>query len=187
MTAIDELCQLLDERNEEYERWGNSGCLSYHEWVGWYFNLADRAYFYEYSDGSTKLVTYRYVYNPTPEQAIAATLGGGMLTADDARDLIERHSDASGGNGRDFHNGSYVAIADELNATLGHSSNCTNGERTNAACKPITYDNGYSTDHLEPGEYHEFWEPACACGNCGELIPMRKFCPNCGSRLEVDA
>lgn len=70
--------------------------------------------------------------------------------------------------------------------TLGHSSNCTNSERTNAACKPITYDNGYSTDHLDPGEYYEFWEPACACGNCGELIPMRKFCPNCGCRLEVD-
>lgn len=73
-----------------------------------------------------------------------------------------------------------------IDATLG-SSNCTNSERTNAACKPITYDNGYSTDHLDPGDYYEFWEPACACGNCGELIPMRKFCPNCGSRLEVDA
>lgn len=55
------------------------------------------------------------------EQAIAATLGSGTceergtLTADDIRDLIERHSDESGGNGRDFHNGAYVAIADELN------------------------------------------------------------------------
>lgn len=54
-------------------------------------------------------------------------------------------------------------------------------------CKPTTYDNGYSDDRVELGEYHEFWEPACACGNCGELIPMRKFCPNCGCRLEVDA
>ena len=48
-----------------------------------------------------------------------ATLGRGTMTADDVRDLIERHSDACGGNGRDFHNGAYVAIADELNATLG--------------------------------------------------------------------
>lgn len=72
-------------------------------------------------------------------------------------------------------------------ATLGHSSNCTNSERTNAACKPTTYDNGYSADRVDPGDYYEFWEPACACGNCGELIPMRKFCPNCGCRLEVEA
>ena len=43
----------------------------------------------------------------------------GTLTADDVRDLIERHSDASGGNGRDFHNGAYKAIADELNAHVG--------------------------------------------------------------------
>ena len=35
----------------------------------------------------------------------------GTLTADDIRGLIERHSDESGGNGRDFHNGAYVAIA----------------------------------------------------------------------------
>lgn len=54
-------------------------------------------------------------------------------------------------------------------------------------CKPMAYDNGYSMDRVEPGEYYEFWEPACACGSCGELIPMRKFCPNCGCRLEVDA
>ena len=59
----------------------------------------------------------------TPEQAIAATLGSGNLTADDIRSIIERHSDASGGNGRDFHNGAYEAIADDLNATLGGEIN----------------------------------------------------------------
>ena len=41
------------------------------------------------------------------------------IDQDFVRDLIERHSDASGGNGRDFHNGAYAAIADDLNATLG--------------------------------------------------------------------
>ena len=40
--------------------------------------------------------------------------GGGKLTADDVRDLIEHHSDEAGGNGRDFHNGAYEAIANEL-------------------------------------------------------------------------
>lgn len=77
-----------------------------------------------------------------------------------------------------------------VEATLG-SFSCTNGERTGdelgpGTCKPTTYDNGYLTDHLEPGEYYEFWEPACACSECGELIPMRRFCPNCGARIEVD-
>ena len=48
-----------------------------------------------------------------------------MTTIDQdwVRDAIERHSDASGGNGRDFHNGAYAAIADEIEqaiaATLG--------------------------------------------------------------------
>ena len=40
------------------------------------------------------------------------------------RDLIERHSDASGGNRRDFHNGAYAAIADELNAALAELEAC---------------------------------------------------------------
>jgi len=56
---------------------------------------------------------------PTTDEAIAAwnaRSDRGTLTADDIRGLIERHSDESGGNGRDFHNGAYVAIADELNA-----------------------------------------------------------------------
>jgi len=41
------------------------------------------------------------------------------IDQDWVRDAIERHSDASGGNGRDFHNGAYAAIADEIAATLG--------------------------------------------------------------------
>lgn len=45
------------------------------------------------------------------------------IDQDFVRDIIERHSDASGGNGRDFHNGAYAAMADEIAqaiaATLG--------------------------------------------------------------------
>ena len=37
-----------------------------------------------------------------------------VIDQDWVRDAIERHSDAAGGNGRDFHNGAYAAIADEL-------------------------------------------------------------------------
>lgn len=68
----------------------------------------------------------------------------------------------------------YVTPEQAIAATLGRGT-----------CKPTTYDN-YLTKRLKPGEYYEFWEPACACSECGELIPIRRFCPNCGARIEVD-
>lgn len=61
------------------------------------------------------------IYDCTPEQAIAATLGRGTLTAEQVRDVIERHSMWVNGNNRCFHNGAYEDIADELNAELGSS------------------------------------------------------------------
>lgn len=110
MTATDELHRMLDERGVE---WMPSAWSAKDET---FYKVGDVGYLAtELSSGKMKVCIEGY---PTPEQAIAATLGRGMLTADDVRDLIERHSDASGGNGRDFHNGAYVVIADELNATL---------------------------------------------------------------------
>lgn len=73
-----------------------------------------------------------------------------------------------------------VEIFDQWNLTPAQAIAATLGCGT---CKPMTYDNGYSIDRIEPGEYYEFWEPACACSECGELIPMRRFCPNCGHRI----
>lgn len=95
------------------------------------------------------------------EQAIAATLKGGTLTADDIRDLIERHSDESGGNGRDFYNGAYVAIADELNTALG-SGECEN-----------------ANDVMKSGEI------GFRCSECGSWDddPHPRFCHNCGRGL----
>ena len=80
----------------------------------------------------------------------------GTLTADDIRGLIERHSDESGGNGRDFHNGAYVAIADELNARA---------ERT---CEEIVRCRDcYYADEFEGG----YW---CASGD----MPFAHVTPN---------
>lgn len=80
MSATDELCRLLEERNEEYDRRDNTGGLPSYVLVGWYFNIADRAYFYGYPDGHTKLITYRCTYDLDPAQAIAATLGDADAT-----------------------------------------------------------------------------------------------------------
>lgn len=105
-----------------------------------------------------------------------ATLGRGTMTADDVRDLIERHSDACGGNGRDFHNGAYVAIVDELNATLGRGT-----------CHPVTNDNLNESEGTG-----DAW---ANCSECGHLLcvltdprsQMPNYCPNCGRRIvEVD-
>ena len=52
-------------------------------------------------------------------QAMAAMLGGGTLTAEQVRDVIERHSMWVNGNNRCFHNGAYEDIAEELNTELG--------------------------------------------------------------------
>lgn len=45
------------------------------------------------------------------------------ITMDTVRDLIERHSGHVSGNAREFYNGAYAEIADELNAALGGDDN----------------------------------------------------------------
>ena len=115
-----------------------------------------------------------------------------MIDQDFVRDIIERHSDALGGNGRDFHNGAYVAIANELNSTLS-SCNCSNSERTNETChadetetwqgvcmsKPIRYVRNLTIHVME----------CSACGRTYEHVNGGyEYCPHCGcSVVEVDA
>lgn len=178
MSATDELRTLLDERGVEW-RGGLPTETIVKEPID--------ALYVERPDGRMHVYFRSYL---TPEQAVAATLGRGMLTADDVRDLIELHSDASGGNGCDFHNGAYVAIADELNAMLG-SSNCTNNERTGTCIADET----------------DIWECICdgigrygkrvtvhvmECSECGHTYEHvngdYEFCPHCGRRVvEVNA
>lgn len=160
MSATEELRRMLDERGVPWKDYGYEN----HTWWGeWHAE----------NRPSVNGLFLKVEGVVTPEQAIAATLGRGMLTADDVRDLIERHSDASGGNGRDFHNGAYVAIADELNATLGA---------------------GTCHDEGDPGDF--------CCSECGvrmftntsdtytmiasderTIIKHPNFCPNCGAKI----
>lgn len=77
----------------------------------------------------------------TPEQAIAATLGSGTLTAEQVREAIERHSLSYGELGRYFHDLSWQAIANELNAELG-GGNCARcaedmGRYADSLCDPL--------------------------------------------------
>ena len=66
----------------------------------------------------------------TPEQAIAATLGSGKLTAEQVQAVIFAHSSCAGReNGEYFANDIRMqAIADELNATLGGGECVPHGE-----------------------------------------------------------
>ena len=94
-SATDELRKLLDERGVEYEAeridfsnystWGKNDCYSYTE----------------YPDG-----TVLRIWDCTPEQAIAATLGNRTLTAEQVREAVEEHTHDFGYD--------WQAIADEL-------------------------------------------------------------------------
>lgn len=103
------------------------------------------------------------------------------ITMDTVRDLIERHSDHISGNTREFYNGAYAEIADELNA---------HAERT---CEPKWTLQGKT-------QTQEFW--SCECGNCGyefgvenrstfpfkmtiDEVDVPNFCPECGAKQKV--
>ena len=107
------------------------------------------------------------------------------IDQDFVRDLIERHSDASGGNGRDFHNGAYVAIADELNATLG-SCNCSNSERT-GTCHDLggTGANGEQVfDCSECGCVLSLYDRDGTNTLCTHFIcDYPRYCPECGRKV----
>lgn len=87
------------------------------------------------------------------------------ITMDTVRDLIERHSDHISGNTREFYNGAYAGIADELNSRA---------ERT---CKQE--ERGWGTE----GDHARVW---LTCGHdC--MVPtvqdLPNYCPNCGAKV----
>ena len=103
----------------------------------------------------------------TPEQAIAATLGGGTLTAEHVREAIFGNSSyASYDGARYYADGiGMQAVADELNARA---------ERT---CKQE--ERGWSTE----GDHARVW---LTCGHdC--MVPtvqdLPNYCPNCGAKV----
>ena len=103
------------------------------------------------------------------EQAIAATLGNGTLTAEQVREAIERRSAWVIGNNRCFHDGAYEEIADELNAKLG-SGTCEFSQTTD---NPPTCSNcGWQADTYD-----------CNWLDGGEFEYDGLFCKQCGAKV----
>ena len=105
--------------------------------------------------------------------AIAATLGGGNLTAEQVRGAIKQHSFGIqpelgyGEFGRCFHDKSWQAIADELNRIRKGSGTCE--------LRDATWDDDYCT-----------WGVICsACGARHEHTYGYgwNFAPCCGKRI----
>ena len=104
------------------------------------------------------------------EQAIAATLGSGTLTAEQVRETVEGHGNIM--DNRLYED--WQAVADELNAELG-SGTCA---MIPSFTKPVTLD-----------DCQEF-----CCSACGEYMVIQQFpgwvdevpnfCPNCGKAVE---
>ena len=99
------LRKLLDERGVEYETNDHMGACET-SWNG--FTVT------QLSPNANLIMAV------TPEQAIAATLGSGTLTAEQVREAIEENSWAETSSIREFNDSSWQAIADELNAELGN-------------------------------------------------------------------
>lgn len=148
MSATDELRRMLDERGVG---WVCYGYENHTWWNGWHAENRPSV-----NGLFVKLETVC-----TPEQAIAATLGGGMLTAEHVREALILHMPH-----REYYSieqtDAWQAIADELNARA---------ERT---CHIEMYPMGL---HEEDGE-------ASICSACRVAIDEDVYyCPNCGARV----
>jgi len=104
----------------------------------------------------------------TPEQAIAATLGNGTLTAEQVREAIKANSLAETSSLFEFNDSSWQAIADELNAER-HVETCRiTASSTNGLCS----DNPRHYFELSCG--HSFTinglDAPVACAVCGKVV-----------------
>ena len=171
----DKLRAMLDERGIEHFDHENGEPLRDLSEAG-----TDPATSWRMGDASVCAVPNKYgtfdlwIDNCTPEQAIAATVGRGNLTAEQVREAImsaDRWRKPMGDTGMTnthliIRDDGWQAIADELNAMVGVGT-C---ELINAA------------DDLGEGT------SSCMCSKCGytaldDWWDEFKHCPNCGARL----
>jgi len=162
--ATDELRRLLDERGEDY--------VSDQHSVTW-------AYYTDPHTATESMDGTLIVTGLTPEQAIAATLGGGKLTAEQVRETVEKHwhdlpadYDMPEATALPEYSYDWQAIADELNATLG------GGE-----CEFVIEDNMNESEGMG-----DVW---FRCTNCDttfdyyadDWLMKQNYCPHCGFKI----
>ena len=143
------LRELLDERGVEYEADDFQDAC----WTSWNGFTAS-----QYSPNGNLIMAV------TPEQAIAATLGSGTLTAEQVSKATYAHSIHA-----DCADADWQAIADELNAELGSGTCCILASSTDGLCS----DN--------PRQWFEL-----SCGHSFTLDGLRApvACPVCGKAVE---
>lgn len=115
--AGDRLREGLAARGVEY-----STIDGKHKNTLWQVGKLDWWYDVDTETGKTVLFTPKQ-YDVTPEQAIAATLGGGKLTAEQVRKCVRVGACDHGLWGALDEDTDWQAIAEELNATLGTEIN----------------------------------------------------------------
>ena len=127
-------------------------------------------------DGETLYMACLNDCNLTPEQAIAATLGSGTLTAEQVRETVEKHwhdlpveygmleATALPEFGYDWQ-----GIADELN------------EIRNGACEIVV-----QTWHDHGGYDSDTYEFVLSCGHTVEWLDYEppRHCPRCGKAVK---
>ena len=162
LTATDRLRELLDERGVEYETDERNAIT---EWSTYYGAFV---YFARQREGKLLVettVATKHSVILTPEQAIAATLGRGTLTAGQVSKATYAHSIHA-----DCADADWQAIADELNAALG-SNTCH-----------MSFVDEYETASGEE-------EYLCECSECGYRrwepahdLPL--YCRKCGKAVK---
>ena len=175
MSATDELRRLLDERGVEYFTDDDERAYDEPARTTWDFVLCG----YEMTvtvtefvdiDGKTYLeMDFHHAF--TPEQAIAATLGGGELTKEDVQRALFAHSTYANYDGLQLYASGIRTqeIADELNAALG------GGE-----CEVECFDDG--VDEGTDGEWFSYATPTwyLSCGHEVKGTERPNYCVVCG-------
>jgi hypothetical protein len=179
MTAKDELRNMLDGLGVEHTDLGGMT-----EWTNGRGRIC-RAY----TRNEPLTVDVAMLAVP-PEQAIAATLGGERLTAEQVCECVETvylegYSDGSANRGAHIDETDWQAIADELNATVG-AGTCRNISKVTDARKRKVRFVCSECDAWIDSEF--IWNHEYSNGESPWVKDCKlNYCPNCGRRIEDGA
>ena len=173
-SATERIRALLDERGVEYRTHGTTDRT--------WFEVGHISWFIHERENGNFTADAVFL---TPEQAIAATLGRGMLTAEQVRGVLLLHLPH-----REYYSieqtDGWQAIADELNSTLGSfncTNDCANSERTTTVDE--TWHVGFNMWNGERVTIH-----VMECNKCGRTYEHvngnYEFCPRCGRKVVTE-